>query len=88
MAIKVISSKELRDELATVLAGLNEFDDVVITRRGHGAAVLVDLNRYNELMERLEYLEDSIDAAEAPGDLVEAEQFFAAVGDSSARDSA
>lgn len=65
MAIKAIGVRQLRDELASVLEQLRELDEVVITRRGEGTAVLIDLDRYNELLDRLEYLEDSLDALEA-----------------------
>ena len=65
MAIKVIGVKDLRDRLAPVLAELREVEEVVVTERGEGRAVLVDLERYNDLVDRLEFLEDSVAALEA-----------------------
>jgi prevent-host-death family protein len=65
VALRVIGTRELRDELATVLASLVSSEEIVITQRGEGKAVLIDLERYNQLLDRLEYLEDSIAALEA-----------------------
>lgn len=62
MSVTIVGTRQLRDELASVLGRLSELEEVVITQRGEGKAVLVDLTRYNQLMERLEYLEDSLDA--------------------------
>ena len=64
--LKVVGTRQLRDELASVMSELNRFGEIVITQRGEGKAVLMDLDRYNRLMERLEYLEDSLDAVEDP----------------------
>ena len=65
MAIRVVGVRQLRDELASVLEDLASHDEVIVTQRGEGRAVLIALGRYNELIERLEYLEDSLAAAEA-----------------------
>jgi prevent-host-death family protein len=64
MAVRVLGTRQLRDELASVLDRLGELEEVVITRRGEGRAVLVGLERYNQLVERLEHLEDTLDALE------------------------
>jgi prevent-host-death family protein len=64
MAIRVIGIRQLREELASVMGELTGLGEIVITQRGEGKAVLVDLRRYNDLIERLEYLEDSLDALE------------------------
>jgi prevent-host-death family protein len=64
MAVKVIGVRQLRDELASVMDEVARLGEVVITQRGEGKAVLMDLDRYNELIDRLEYLEDSLDALE------------------------
>ncbi len=37
---------------------------MVVTQRGEGRAVLVELERYRQLIDRLEYLEDTVDALE------------------------
>jgi prevent-host-death family protein len=64
MAINVVGARQLRSELARVLEELSAVGEVVVTQRGHGKGVLVDFDRYNALLDRLEYLEDSLDAAE------------------------
>ena len=64
MAVTVVGTRQLRAELASIIERLSDADDVVITQRGEGRAVLVGLERYNQLIERLEYLEDTLDAVE------------------------
>lgn len=77
MALTIVPVKQLRAELANVLRELDAGKDVVITQRGQGRAVLMDLERYNELIERMEYLEDSIDALDVSDEgAVDAEEFF------------
>lgn len=63
--LNVIGARQLRDELASVLERLGGVSEIVITQRGAGKAVLVDLDRYNALLERLEDLEDSLDVVTA-----------------------
>ncbi|HYU62029.1 MAG TPA: type II toxin-antitoxin system Phd/YefM family antitoxin [Solirubrobacterales bacterium] len=65
MTVRVVGTRQLRDELASVIEQLGELEEVVVTQRGEGKAVLVGLERYNQLLERLEYLEDTLDAVEA-----------------------
>lgn len=65
MALRTIGTRQLRQELATVLAELRSSDEIVVTQRGEGKAVLLDLERYNQLLERVEFLEDSIAALDA-----------------------
>lgn len=64
MGITVVGTRQLRSELARVLEELTETGEVLVTQRGRGKAVLVDFDRYNALLDRLGYLEDSLDAAE------------------------
>jgi len=64
VATTIIGTRQLRDELASVIDRLGETGQVIITQRGEGRAVLLDLDRYDELVERLEYLEDTVDALE------------------------
>ena len=62
MAIRVIGVRQLRDELAAVMDELSEAGGIIVTQRGEGKAMLMELDRYNQLIDRLEYLEDSLDA--------------------------
>lgn len=64
MSVEVIGTRQLRDELATTLERLGEVGEMVVTQRGEGRAVLVELERYRQLIDRLEYLEDTVDALE------------------------
>jgi hypothetical protein len=57
-------SRQLHDELATALKELGELEEMVVAQRGKGKAVLVEINRYNDLLDRLGYLEDTLDALE------------------------
>lgn len=68
MAVRIIGVRRLRDEIASVLDELSEAGAIIVTQRGEGRAVLLDLDQYNELVERLEYLEDSLDALQAVED--------------------
>jgi prevent-host-death family protein len=68
MTLRVIGVRQLRDELASVMDEISRRGQVVVTLRGEGRAVLMDLDRYNELIERLEYLEDTLDAIEGERD--------------------
>jgi prevent-host-death family protein len=65
MALKVIGTRQLRDELASVMDQVSEVAAIIVTHRGEGKAVMMAFDRYNELMDRLEFLEDSLDAQEA-----------------------
>ena len=61
----MIGSRQLRDELASFMDDLSEVTAIIVTFRGEGRAVLLAFDRYNEMIDRLEYLEDSLDAAQA-----------------------
>lgn len=75
--LKIIGVRELRSQLAGVIGELSDVDEVIVTQRGEAKAVIVDLDRYNELLDRLEYLEDSIDAITGERDgAVPADQVF------------
>lgn len=65
MAVRIVGVRRLRDEIAAILEELSEAGAIIVTQRGEGRAVLMDLERYNELLERLEYLEDSLEAMQA-----------------------
>lgn len=62
MALRVVGTRQLREQLADVIGELRDTEEIVVTQRGQARAVLVDIERYNQLLERLEFLEDSIDA--------------------------
>jgi prevent-host-death family protein len=85
--LNVIGARQLRDELAGVLARLKDLPEIVVTQRGEARAVLIDLDRYNALLERLEYMEDSIDAltADTEGAVPAEEVFPGAAAESRAR---
>jgi PHD/YefM family antitoxin component YafN of YafNO toxin-antitoxin module len=66
MSIRAVSTTRLRGELASTIEALSEVSAIIVTLHGHGRAVMMDLDRYNRLVDRIEYLEDSIAAIEAP----------------------
>ena len=55
---------ELRHRQVELLAKLSEAP-IVLTQRGKGVAVLASLDTWNRIVERLEDLEDAVDAQEA-----------------------
>lgn len=63
--MRIIGVRQLRDELARVMDEIGRVGEIIVTQRGEGKAVLVGLDRYNAILDRLEYLEDSLDALEA-----------------------
>lgn len=74
----IISLSVLRREMKTVLNGLAEVGDMVITRHGRPTAVLLDFARYEGLMTQLEDLTDLVSLGEAVNEPVRPyEQFLA-----------
>ena len=66
---RVVTAEDLRARLGQELDGLREQRDVLyVSKRGRLAGVLVDLDRYNELVDRLEFLEDSLAALQSRDD--------------------
>jgi prevent-host-death family protein len=62
----VVTSSELRARLGTELDGLRETEDALyVSRRGRPAVVVLDAKHYAALVERLEFLEDSLAALTA-----------------------
>ena len=59
MATRIIPKTDLRDRIREELAELGD-DTLVITERGRPVAVAVSVERWNELQERLEDLEDAV----------------------------
>jgi prevent-host-death family protein len=59
MASRIIPKTALRDRIREELAKLGD-DTLVITDRGHPVAVAVSVERWNDLQERVEDLEDAV----------------------------
>ena len=63
---RIVTAEDLRARLGRELDTLRESDDALyVSKRGRLAGVLVDPDRYADLLERLEYLEDSLAALQA-----------------------
>jgi PHD/YefM family antitoxin component YafN of YafNO toxin-antitoxin module len=63
---RIVTADDLRARLGRELDALRESEDVLyVFKRGHLTGVLLDANRYADLLERLEYLEDSLAALQA-----------------------
>ena len=63
---RIVTAEDLRARLGRELDALRESDDALyVSKRGRLAGVLVDVDRYAELLDRLEYLEDSLAALQA-----------------------
>ena len=63
---RVITAEDLRAKLGQELDSLKEASDVVyVSKRGRLAGVLVDVDRYADMQDRLEFLEDSLAALQA-----------------------
>lgn len=67
---RIVTADDLRAKLGRELDALREGEEVLyVSRRGRLAGVLVDPERYAELIERLDYLEDSLAALTARDEL-------------------
>jgi len=63
---RVVTADDLRSQLGHQLDQLRKSEDVLfVSKRGRLAAVLIDVERYRELVERAEFLEDSLAAIQA-----------------------
>jgi len=63
---RIVTADDLRAKLGRELDALRENEEVVyVSKRGRLAGVLLDPERYAELIERLDYLEDSLAALRA-----------------------
>ena len=70
---RVITADDLRSQLGHELDQLREADDVLfVSKRGRLTAVLVDIEQYRSIIERTEYLEDSLAALQAREELDQA----------------
>lgn len=66
---RVVTAEELRARLGRELDQLKASEEALyVSKRGRLAAVLLDVDRYADLVERMEYLEDSLAALEARED--------------------
>lgn len=63
---RFVTAEDLRARLGRELDALKASEDALyVSKRGRLAGVLLDVDRYAELLERLEYLEDSLAALRA-----------------------
>lgn len=84
--MKTTTVTELRSELAACISRLDE-GPVVVLSRSRPAAVLLDPQLFDDILERLELLEDLLDGRRAiaeylkdPGSALDAEEVFARLG--------
>jgi prevent-host-death family protein len=63
---RVVTADDLRAKLGRELDALRGTEEALyVSKRGRLAGVLIDSERYAELIERLDYLEDSLAALQA-----------------------
>lgn len=63
---RIVTADDLRAKLGRELDALRESEEALyISKRGRLAGVLLDPDRYAELIDRLDYLEDSLAALQA-----------------------
>lgn len=63
---RIVTAEDLRARLGRELDALRASEEALyVSKRGRLAGVLLDPDRYAELLERLEYLEDSLAALQA-----------------------
>lgn len=63
---RIVTAEDLRARLGRELDALQQTEDALyVSKRGRLAGVLLDADRYADLLERLEYLEDSLAALQA-----------------------
>lgn len=63
---RIVTADDLRAKLGRELDALRESEETLyISKRGRLAAVLLDSEQYAELIDRLDYLEDSLAALQA-----------------------
>ncbi len=67
LATAIIPISELRKRQAEVLLAL-ERGPAILTQHGKGAAVLLSLEQYNQMLQELEDLEDALDALDSRQD--------------------
>jgi len=63
---RVVTADDLRSQLGHELDQLRSSEEVLfVSKRGRLAAVLIDVEQYRAMVERAEYLEDSLAALQA-----------------------
>jgi PHD/YefM family antitoxin component YafN of YafNO toxin-antitoxin module len=63
---RIVTAEDLRAKLGRELDSLRDSPEALyVSKRGRLAGVLLDPDRYAELVDRLEYLEDSLAALQA-----------------------
>jgi PHD/YefM family antitoxin component YafN of YafNO toxin-antitoxin module len=63
---RIVTAEDLRAKLGRELDALRESKEALyVSKRGRLAAVLLDPDRYAELIDRIEYLDDSLAALQA-----------------------
>ncbi len=63
---RIVTSDDLRTRLGRELDALRETEEALyVSKRGRLAAVILDAEHYAQLVERLDYLEDSLAALRA-----------------------
>ncbi len=63
---RIVTAEDLRARLGRELDSLRDSDEALyVSKRGRLTGVLVDVDRYAELIDRVEYLEDSLAALQA-----------------------
>ena len=63
---RIVASEDLRARLGRELDALRESEEALyVSKRGRLAGVLLDADVYAELIDRLDYLEDSLAALQA-----------------------
>lgn len=70
---RIVTADDLRAKLGRELDALRESEEALyVSKRGRLAAVLLDPDHYAELIDRLDYLEDSLVALQARDEREEA----------------
>ena len=60
---RIVTAEDFRSHLGRELDALRKTEETLyITKRGRLTGVLLDVDRYNELVERIEHMEDSLAA--------------------------
>ncbi len=63
---RIVTAEDLRARLGRELDALRDTEEALyVSKRGRLAAVVLDVDHYARILDRLEYLEDSLAALEA-----------------------